>query len=37
MRTRGRQAAQRFLNAHFDDINVRSTVDLIAEAHAEWA
>jgi len=37
MRTRGRQAAQRFLNAHFDDINVRSTVNLIAEAHAEWA
>jgi NTE family protein len=37
MRTRGRQAAQRFLDAHFDDINVRSTVDLIAEAHAEWA
>jgi NTE family protein len=37
LRTRGRQAAQRFLNAHFDDINVRSTVDLIAEAHAEWA
>ncbi len=37
MRTRGEQSARRFLAAHFDDINVRSTVDLIAEAHAEWA
>jgi NTE family protein len=37
MRRRGRQAARRFLDAHFDDINVRSTVDLTAEAHAEWA
>ncbi len=31
MRTRGEQSARRFLDAHFlDDINVRSTVDLIA-------
>ncbi len=37
MRTRGAQAARRFLDAHFDDINVKSTVDLTAEAHAEWA
>jgi NTE family protein len=37
MRTRGEQSARRFLAAHFDDINARSTVDLIAEAHAEWA
>lgn len=37
MRTRGEQSARRFLDAHFDDINVRSTVDLIGEAHAEWA
>ena len=37
MRTRGEQSARHFLDAHFDDINVRSTVDLIAEAHAEWA
>jgi NTE family protein len=33
----GRQAAQRFLAAHFDDIGVRSTFDLRAEAQAEWA
>ena len=33
----GRQAAQEFLSAHFDDIGVRSTVDLAAEAKAEWA
>ncbi len=33
----GRRAARRFLDAHFDDIGVRSTVDLRAEAHAEWA
>ena len=33
----GRQAAQSFLAAHFDDIGVRSTVDLAAEAKAEWA
>jgi NTE family protein len=37
MRTRGRQAASRFLAAHFDDINVKSTVDLTDDAHAEWA
>ena len=37
MRTRGAQAARRFLDAHFGDINVKSTVDLTAEAHAEWA
>ena len=33
----GRQAAQNFLTEHFDDIGVRSTVDLAAEAKAEWA
>jgi len=33
----GRQAAKRFLDAHFDDIGVRSTFDLAAEARAEWA
>ncbi len=33
----GRQAAETFLSAHFDDIGVRSTVDLSAEAKAEWA
>jgi NTE family protein len=33
----GRQAAENFLSEHFDDIGVRSTVDLGAEAKAEWA
>ncbi len=35
--TNGRRAARRFLDAHFDDIGVRSTVDLQAEVSAEWA
>jgi NTE family protein len=34
--TDGRRAARRFLDAHFDDIGVRSTFDLRAEAQAEW-
>src|SRR5580698_8932751 len=33
----GKRAARRFLDEHFDDIGVRSTVDLAAEARAEWA
>jgi NTE family protein len=33
----GKRAARRFLDDHFDDIGVRSTVDLAAEARAEWA
>ena len=33
----GKRAARRFLDEHFDDIGVKSTVDLRAEAHAEWA
>src|SRR5215467_4461349 len=33
----GRRAARHFLETHFDDIGVRSTFDLRAEAHAEWA
>ncbi len=37
LRTNGRRAARRFLDAHFDDIGVRSTFDLGAEARAEWA
>jgi len=37
LRNGGRRAAQEFLDAHFDDIGVRSTVDLRAEAQAEWA
>ena len=37
LRTNGRRAARRFLDAHFDDIGVRGTVDLQAEVRAEWA
>jgi NTE family protein len=33
----GIRAARRFLDEHFDDIGVKSTVDLQAEAQAEWA
>jgi NTE family protein len=33
----GKRAARRFLDDHFDDIGVRGTVDLAAEARAEWA
>ena len=33
----GRQAAQRFLAAHFDAIGVRSTMDATAEADTEYA
>lgn len=37
LRDNGRRAARRFLDAHFDDIGVRGTVDLAAEIKAEWA
>jgi NTE family protein len=37
LRASGKRAARRFLDAHFDDLGVRSTFDLRAEAHAEWA
>ena len=37
LRTDGKRAARRFLDEHFDDIGRKSTVDLRAEAHAEWA
>jgi NTE family protein len=33
----GRRAARRFLDQHFDEIGKKSTVDLRAEAQAEWA
>ena len=33
----GRKAAQNFLSEHYDDIGKRSTIDLGAEAKAEWA
>ena len=37
LRVSGRRAARRFLDEHFDDIGHKSTVDLRAEAQAEWA
>ena len=37
LREGGKRAARRFLAAHFDDVGRRSTFDLRAEAHAEWA
>ena len=37
LRNNGRRAARRFLDAHFDDIGMRSTVDLQAEVGGEWA
>jgi NTE family protein len=37
LRNGGQRAGQDFLNRHFDDLGVRSTVDLAAEAQAEWA
>jgi NTE family protein len=37
LRDGGRRAARDFLSEHFDDIGVRSTVNLGEEAKAEWA
>ncbi|HYS48843.1 MAG TPA: patatin-like phospholipase family protein [Xanthobacteraceae bacterium] len=37
LRNGGRRAARNFLDAHFDDIGRDSTVELRAEAQAEWA
>ena len=37
LRQNGRRAARRFLDDHFDDIGMRSTVDLREEARAERA
>jgi NTE family protein len=37
LRVNGKRAARRFLDDHFGDIGVKSTVDLAAEARAEWA
>jgi NTE family protein len=37
LRNGGRRAARNFLDAHFGDIGVKSTVDLLAETRAEWA
>jgi NTE family protein len=35
LHTNGKRAARRFLDAHFDDVGVRSSVDLSAEVKAE--
>jgi NTE family protein len=37
LRNGGQRAGQDFLSRHFDDLGVRGTVDLAAEAQAEWA
>jgi NTE family protein len=37
LRTEGRRAARRFLDAHYSDIGVRSTLDLAPEARAALA
>jgi NTE family protein len=37
LRDCGRRAARRFLDRHFDDIGVHSSVDLAQEVQAEWA
>jgi NTE family protein len=37
LRNGGQRAGHEFLNQHFDDLGVRSTVDMAAEAQAEWA
>ena len=37
LRDGGQRAGLDFLSKHFDDLGVRSTVDLAAEAQAEWA
>jgi NTE family protein len=37
LRNGGERAGKDFLSRHFDDLGVRSTVDLAAEAQAEWA
>jgi NTE family protein len=37
LRNNGRRAARKFLDAHFDDIGVRSTLDFEAEPHPENA
>jgi NTE family protein len=37
LRAEGKRIVRQFLDEHFDDIGVKSTVDLQAEAQAEWA
>jgi NTE family protein len=36
LRRAGQRAARRFLETHFDDLGVRSTIDVEAEAGVEW-
>jgi len=36
LRDNGRRAARRFLDAHFDDVGVKSTVDLRGDVQPEW-
>ena len=36
LRRAGQRAARKFLDAHFDDLGVRSTIDVEAEAGVEW-
>ena len=36
LRKLGQRSARRFLDAHYDDIGVRSSIDLKAEVYAEW-
>ena len=37
LRNGGQRAGKEFMEQHFDDLGVRSTVDIAAEAQAEWA
>ena len=37
LRANGRRAARRFLDAHFDDIGRRSTIDVLLPAEVEPA
>ena len=36
LRKLGQRSARRFLDAHYDDIGVRSSIDLRAEVYSEW-
>ncbi len=36
LRKLGHRSARRFLDAHYDDIGVRSSIDLKAEVYSEW-
>jgi NTE family protein len=36
LRKLGQRSARRFLDAHYDDIGVRSSIDLKAEVYSEW-